>query len=402
MELLLKERPDFLIGGAAGRWLKRKIEDTSVRWELLSSLKQAKKGMPRPDKSDLDAATKKYLKHITTKEDLVPKPELLLPWNVDHDAYARKGIETHLSQETIKEQIQRTVLEAMGVKPMSQDEFFKVFFPSTSANYIRSRKDAGALGEILEEILHHSSTLRSPGGPLAARETERDQKGRLIRPEEDERGDSYSDEFFKLHGIAEFLETGTSPQIEDLQQKFRFLLRECLRRAKEEAKAPLAEPVALAEALKVRMITKGPPYIMTILRNTWKVIHGRLQKQRTFRLIGEPLSAGLAARVLGKLRDADVLVSGDYAAATDNLASWASETVADTLAECLFLDKLDPLLPALLKTSLTGHLFETDEGIKRQTTGQLMGSITSFPVLCLINAAICRWALEIAHGSGGR
>jgi hypothetical protein len=35
-------------------------------------------------------------------------------------------------------------------------------------------------------------------------------------------------------------------------------------------------------------------------------------------------------------------------------------------------------------------------GTKQQKRGQLMGSITSFPILCMINAAVCRWACELA------
>jgi len=53
--------------------------------------------------------------------------------------------------------------------------------------------------------------------------------------------------------------------------------------------------------------------------------------------------------------------------------------------------------------SLTGHYIvdPSDEDLGsaapylEQKNGQLMGSITSFPILCIVNAAICRWSLEI-------
>ena len=52
----------------------------------------------------------------------------------------------------------------------------------------------------------------------------------------------------------------------------------------------------------------------------------------------------------------------------------------------------------MLIRSLTKHLFEMENGtLREQKEGQLMGSITSFPFLCLANAAFCRWALEISE-----
>jgi hypothetical protein len=53
----------------------------------------------------------------------------------------------------------------------------------------------------------------------------------------------------------------------------------------------------------------------------------------------------------------------------------------------------------LLLRGLTGHVMEleTEEGreIAPQVRGQLMGSVVSFPVLCLVNAALCLAAYEI-------
>jgi hypothetical protein len=37
------------------------------------------------------------------------------------------------------------------------------------------------------------------------------------------------------------------------------------------------------------------------------------------------------------------------------------------------------------------------EEILPQREGQLMGSVTSFPILCIANAAMCRWALELGN-----
>jgi hypothetical protein len=89
-----------------------------------------------------------------------------------------------------------------------------------------------------------------------------------------------------------------------------------------------------------------------------------------------------------------VYVSGDYKGATNNIRSWASEVVAEELALCLDLSDVET---KLLLRGLTGHVFDTKNGMRTQTRGQLMGSIVSFPILCIINAAMCRWAIEVSE-----
>jgi len=114
-------------------------------------------------------------------------------------------------------------------------------------------------------------------------------------------------------------------------------------------------------------------------------------------LIGETVSEKIILDGLGSvLRENETYLSGDYSDATNQIFSYASEAVADQLAKCLHLGEIER---DLFRKSLTGHLFEMPDGtLKRQARGQLMGSVTSFPVLCLINAAVCRWAMEIHEG----
>nr|UQB76040.1 RNA-dependent RNA polymerase [Flumine narna-like virus 15] len=80
--------------------------------------------------------------------------------------------------------------------------------------------------------------------------------------------------------------------------------------------------------------------------------------------------------------------------------SWVSETLAEELARVLRCNgQFSTSLEEMLKRSLTGHIFVDENGLKfPQREGQLMGSITSFPFLCLANAAMCRWAMEEAGG----
>jgi hypothetical protein len=104
------------------------------------------------------------------------------------------------------------------------------------------------------------------------------------------------------------------------------------------------------------------------------------------------------------------VVNGDYKASTDNLRSMVSEVMANELVKVLNENGLDDELSyhiddqheEMLIRSLTKHIFDLSvkkgQDIHRtQKDGQLMGSITSFIFLCLANAAMCRWALEMSY-----
>jgi len=154
--------------------------------------------------------------------------------------------------------------------------------------------------------------------------------------------------------------------------------------------------------LKVRVISKGPPLKYTLLRNFWKFIHTTLRKHKTFTLIGIPASEEILLNVLGaKLHEDDGFLSGDYSDASNNIYQWASEATSNRIGERL---QLNHHIIKMMAESLTQHIIhlpKNRKGIqekepKLQEMGQLMGSIMSFPILCIINAAMCRWSLEIA------
>jgi len=182
-------------------------------------------------------------------------------------------------------------------------------------------------------------------------------------------------------------------------------------------------PVGLAESLKVRTITKEDPFRTFVLKFLQKKMHSHLKHHSVFKLIGSPtggedsLRDYLVQQLDFKAFDhtENVYLSGDYKAATDNIKSWASNVVCETLSD---IWKLDSQMRKLFRESLTEHeiVFKEEKikviekggkvvGIKKipgdyrpQRRGQLMGSITSFPVLCIINAAISRFAYELQHG----
>lgn len=148
-----------------------------------------------------------------------------------------------------------------------------------------------------------------------------------------------------------------------------------------------AIPVYLREPLKVRTITKGPALPYWYLMPVQKFLWSQLQKHPVFQLIGEPISSKILDGMLPFCNSKDEKwLSGDYSAATDNLAKWLIEKFWSKI--CTRTGIPDPIYQLGLK-ALTGHkLFYGDE-IVQQQNGQLMGSPLSFPLLCLCNAAIC-------------
>jgi hypothetical protein len=160
-----------------------------------------------------------------------------------------------------------------------------------------------------------------------------------------------------------------------------------------------ARIVTLAEPCKIRTVTCGPTgdYYWAMQLQKW--MHGVLRKKKTFTLIGGtyeglPISvSNLNARFRRVLNEGEFYVSGDYQAATNLISSTLSEAVADEISRvCNLPDHLSDLL----LRSLTRHTLTVGEESVDQANGQLMGSPSSFPVLCLINAALTRDSQEIA------
>jgi hypothetical protein len=382
----VKDLPGTLIGGQLGRWFRLFLERNSLeeRVSLLTSVLNSKKGMPRSSTIELRQAERDLIADLTGEPKLGGKVRSLAAWG-DVDTYHPK-IELTLSRLAVQGQLRRTVRELYGRQTFTHEDRVKAFFPSTSANYIRSRKNAGAIGVILEHPTLLQG-LRKFGGYLSI-------DRHVVKEEERIESEDRVNEAGDIKGFKEAFET---------------LWIRILSLAREEK--PFVEPVALAEALKNRVITKGPPFTQTALRALWKKMHSVLKHHPAFSLLGTPQTPGYILERMGeKLKDDEGYLSGDYEAATNNLESWVSETIADAICEELNIFGFER---NLLKRSLTGHIFldkdmiedlvkegkfrmdTLEDAIKRQTTGQLMGSITSFPILCIANAAMSRWAYEL-------
>jgi hypothetical protein len=147
-------------------------------------------------------------------------------------------------------------------------------------------------------------------------------------------------------------------------------------------------PVCLAEPLKIRTVTKGPILRYTALKPVQQALWSQLSQDPRF-AIAAPLDGAAVMRSLGRLVPGNKWLSGDYKAATDNIAIELSLHCANELARVM---EMPERIRQLLVDGLVGHVYDMNDGtFLPQKRGQLMGSPVSFPVLCIINAAVI-WA----------
>jgi hypothetical protein len=127
----------------------------------------------------------------------------------------------------------------------------------------------------------------------------------------------------------------------------------------------------------------------------WKT----LQRHPIFTLIGRPITAEILQDRLGKLQGDEKFLSVDYTDATNEMYSFCSSAAALAISfACGFTtDEYE-----FLERALVGHIIVDPSSRGRvslpQQHGQLMGSVVSFPILCIVNAAICRYAKEQETG----
>jgi hypothetical protein len=172
----------------------------------------------------------------------------------------------------------------------------------------------------------------------------------------------------------------------------------------------------VADPGKWRPITKAN-WIYGRLKPYQKAIHGHLRKFDQFRLIGKTIE-DVDVALFGKMDlTKESILSGDYEAATDNLHHDASVLcLAQILENMRSSWSYDMEAYFLAKESMT-HLnisygerlplaqqkLQEFSGVNKLTDfvqkgGQLMGSLLSFPILCVINYAM--WCEYKARATG--
>lgn len=153
--------------------------------------------------------------------------------------------------------------------------------------------------------------------------------------------------------------------------------------------------IGLKEPLKTRIVTAGPAALNGLFGDIQKSMFKAMTPFWQLKLTrGEEIIQDDSIRfsaALPEQEDEDLQwISGDYSDATNSLNSWTTSAAIDG-----FRSGLRPLLEANL---LDADLCYKSGRSATQVSGQLMGSLFSFPLLCCINLALFRHVWESRLG----
>lgn len=395
--------------------LKRSGEYESFATSVLMS----KKGMPRPPKCVVDRSIQKNNRVMTTRlEQQIGsysfKAHECFNWEEfdsesQFDRFLREiffdddlnDTQTFtVTREVMERQLERTTREVFRNFDLPLNALSSYMLPSPSANVHCSRSDLGTYGflddlphthDLRQELLKNFPTFHQKMVKL---------KGYVSEYYGSEKKSSFEDLHYDLDHLIEDSRDVIGIEFDDTSflRSWRKFYWRCVSLA--FAEEPTVVVVGLQEALKVRCISKGPPLLYFVLKPLQRAMWSQLQKFWNFELTGQSVTTDLVnKRFGGYFKGHQRYHSGDYSAATDNLHSWVSECVGKSIIDQWEENsgiKQDVFRNLLLR-SLTGHVYLTPEGPLSQQRGQLMGSITSFPVLCLINATVMRFTYELSH-----
>jgi hypothetical protein len=153
----------------------------------------------------------------------------------------------------------------------------------------------------------------------------------------------------------------------------------------------------LLEPLKVRFITKSPSVRSYVCKPIQNALWTHLKDSEPFALIGHPIRREDLQRLKIKSSRFDFgsrpfWVSGDYKSATDRIdLRQTKDALECALAELLLHDQIGLRQADACRRELYEQTITFPEHLKmadvQQNNGQLMGSILSFPILCVINLA---------------
>jgi hypothetical protein len=294
--------------------------------------------------------------------------------------------------EDLAFRIRQYVHEFIGNRVCSVEQvYLEPKVPSTSANYVYGRNNGGSVSTLIEDPFFRDIEVPTYNDIVMSQTFEwSDSK------------DSDGNSLFVMDGNVPRGDTLIDKSV--IQKNFFKVFKHCVDKAFVEE--PIIQPVALSEALKVRMITKCPPYLMFVMNSFIDPLRKLLRGESVFELTGSPQDENIVDRNFPYT--CRWFCSGDYVASTDRLHSWVSECIVDELCETYFrkVCHYDPRWIELFRRSLTGFVCQADDKFDkksrvnhsdyyRQQRGQLMGSVSSFPILCLANYALCRMAQEL-------
>jgi len=378
---LIKDLPQFLCCGTASRFIARILRNTLHRDWFLASVLQLKKGCPRPSKQLVAEQVEKTIKALTTARTKPFPTRWLKAWA----DIPENDVDYLLSKENVIAQVRRTARELFDGSLYTNQDRTNPRFPSTSASFSNTRDEGGSAASI-------SGLIKALG---LQEYGQKDIASSLIqfRTQESEAGTIHYAIRNMFEGEVYSPSHEVHADVTRLERRYLDLYDACMVQAKYDRNYVAA--VGLPEALKIRVISKGSPYTSFVLKSLQAFLWRTLSKHPVFKLIAKPVEPMDIQNAVGsRLLDDEVYLSGDYSAATDNLESWVSDAIADEVSLCV---GLSPDESKLFRDALTRHVFVDEKGkTHTQCNGQLMGSVVSFPVLCIANAALCRWTLEVS------
>jgi hypothetical protein len=343
------DAPQQIAGGSLGRFIRLLMTGPQSS-EIAVGILYMKKGFPRPEESALQQALLDTKKVLTEK-----KP-------VPHCPF--------ISFQGSLEEIDRTVGEIFHFNRFTPEVLDHPYTASIKSNFVDTRKEFGTYGTLIDLGL-----IKDAAPNLSEDSTSDIFASALVRRTQEEMIEDEDSQHFIVN--PEF-----RTRVNELYRGAYTVCRE--RAMQEQADVKL---VALPEALKVRVISKGPPLTYFVLKPIQKFLHRIMRKQRCFALIGRPVDETFLTDVFSK--ETGLFHSLDYKSATDLLNPEVSRRVVDGICNTV---GLPDDIRTLFHKALTGHLVE---GVP-QEWGQLMGSIVSFIVLCIVNASVIRTSLEIS------
>jgi len=372
------DHPSDLLGSTAGRFIRRIMKGPHAL-EFAEGVLYAKKAMPRPQQSDLDTA-KAATKIVLTTTHTVPESKV--PY---------KGRTVQLSD--ITQQVERTCREICsrggaegGYVTIDDAVLHHPYAPSIRANYTTARSKLGTFGDLIDDGYIQEPTYDDEESPDPSRGI-REYEGAVeyvksigLEEGEEEHRESGEEEEFRALKLSDTWKAAFKGHYRDIYEHVR----------REGVEEDLnVELVALAEALKVRVISKGPAYTYFLLKPVQKFFSKLLGKFDMFRLTRETVSTAFLNK---KFASGEGLFhSLDYKSATDLLNPLCSLAAVDALAKCT---QMPEDIHLLMRAALVGHKIEGET----QVWGQLMGSVVSFVILCIVNAAVIRFSYELETG----
>jgi hypothetical protein len=160
---------------------------------------------------------------------------------------------------------------------------------------------------------------------------------------------------------------------------------------------PVVQAIAIREPLKVRMITKAEAETKVLQPFQWALFE-YLKSQPQFSLT-HGVSRGFDGEfseklewiyrieseiqsILSRSSHEDVWLSGDYSSATDDFPM----AVTNALIEGILSEISHEPTKMWVRYEVSPHTIRYPDGVTgSQTSGQLMGSLLSFPLLCFLN-----------------